>query len=117
MEHYDYVIVGSGLFAGTFAHAATLKGKRCLVVEKRPYLGGNIYCEKIEDINEELYDSNRKSQFLSGIMQPLMMFIGNFGYVAVCIVGALLTMNNITSFGVIVIAVPEALCTAITTLT
>lgn len=58
MEHYDYVIVGSGLFAGTFAHAATLKGKRCLVVEKRPYLGGNIYCEKIEDINVHKYGAH-----------------------------------------------------------
>ena len=57
---------------------------------------------KFDDLNKKLYESNRKSQFLSGIMQPMMMFIGNFGYVAVCIVGALLTMNNIISFGVIV---------------
>lgn len=53
-------------------------------------------------LNEKLYECNRKSQFLSGIMQPIMMFVGNFGYVAVCVVGALLTMNNIISFGVIV---------------
>ena len=49
-----------------------------------------------------LYEANRKSQFLSGLMPPMMMFIGNFGYVAVCVVGALLTMNNVISFGVIV---------------
>ena len=42
------------------------------------------------------------SQFLSGIMQPIMHFIGNFGYVAVCVVGALLVMNRMTTFGVIV---------------
>lgn len=53
-------------------------------------------------LNERLYECNRKSQFLSGIMQPIMMFVGNFGYVAVCVVGALLTMNNVISFGVIV---------------
>ncbi|MBQ3021010.1 MAG: ABC transporter ATP-binding protein [Bacilli bacterium] len=58
--------------------------------------------EDFDILNDKLYESNRKSQFLSGIMQPLMMFIGNFGYVAVCVVGALLTMNNIISFGVIV---------------
>ena len=58
--------------------------------------------KRFDDLNKKLYDSNRKSQFLSGIMQPMMMFIGNFGYVAVCIVGALLTMNGAISFGVIV---------------
>lgn len=58
--------------------------------------------ENFDELNKKLYDSNRKSQFLSGIMQPMMMFIGNFGYVAVCIVGALLTINSVISFGVIV---------------
>lgn len=57
---------------------------------------------KFEDLNKKVCEANRKSQFLSGIMQPIMGFIGNFGYVAVCIVGALLTMNDIISFGVIV---------------
>ncbi len=57
---------------------------------------------KFDDINEQLFQSVRKSQFLSGLMQPMMAFIGNFGYVAVCVVGALLTMNNTISFGVIV---------------
>ena len=53
-------------------------------------------------LNEKLYVCSRKSQFLSGIMQPLMGFVGNLGYVAVCVVGAILTMNEIISFGVIV---------------
>ncbi len=57
---------------------------------------------KFDQLNKSVYDANLKSQFLSGLMQPIMNFIGNFGYVAVCIVGAILTMNNIISFGVIV---------------
>ena len=57
---------------------------------------------KFDILNEKECNANRKSQFLSGLMQPIMNFIGNFGYVAVCIVGALLTMNDIISFGVIV---------------
>ena len=57
---------------------------------------------KFDRYNQAVYDANRKSQFLSGLMQPLMMFIGNFGYVAVCVVGALLTMNGAISFGTIV---------------
>lgn len=52
--------------------------------------------------NDKLYDCNRKSQFLSGLMQPIMGFIGNFSYVAVCIVGALLVSKSVISFGVIV---------------
>ena len=58
--------------------------------------------KEFDSLNNKLYECNWKSQFLSGIMQPLMMFIGNFGYVAVCVVGALLVMNNILTFGVIV---------------
>lgn len=55
-----------------------------------------------DELNERLKDCNKKSQFLSGLMQPMMGFIGNFGYVMVCIVGALLTMNGHITFGVIV---------------
>ena len=58
--------------------------------------------EEFDKLNKVLYKSSRKSQFLSGIMQPLMGFVGNFGYVAVCVVGALLAMNEKISFGVIV---------------
>ena len=57
---------------------------------------------KFDNLNKKVYDANRKSQFLAGLMPSTMMFIGNFGYVAVCIVGALLTHNNVITFGVIV---------------
>lgn len=57
---------------------------------------------EFDKLNNKVCEANQKSQFLSGIMQPMMGFIGNFGYVAVCIVGALLTMNNVISFGVII---------------
>jgi len=66
------------------------------------YNGKKQANEKFDELNNNMYESNRKSQFLSGLMHPLMGFIGNFGYVAVCIVGALLTMNGTISFGVIV---------------
>ena len=66
------------------------------------YNGKRLADEKFDVLNRNVYEANRKSQFLSGLMQPIMNFIGNFGYVAVCIVGALLTMNDIISFGVIV---------------
>ena len=58
--------------------------------------------KEFDEINDKLYTSNRKSQFLSGLMPPIMSFIGNFGYVAVCVVGALLVMNDKITFGVIV---------------
>ena len=57
---------------------------------------------EFDKLNDKLYDCNRKSQFLSGLMQPIMGFIGNFSYVAVCIVGALLVSKSMISFGVIV---------------
>ena len=55
MPQYDYLIVGSGLFGATFAYRAKQAGKRCLVIEKRSHLGGNIYCEKTEGINVHKY--------------------------------------------------------------
>ena len=57
---------------------------------------------EFDKLNDKLYDCNRMSQFLSGLMQPIMGFIGNFSYVAVCIVGALLVSKSVISFGVIV---------------
>ena len=66
------------------------------------YNSKNIANEKFDEFNNKLFDANMKSQFLSGLMQPMMGFIGNFGYVAVCVVGALLVINNHISFGVIV---------------
>ena len=68
----------------------------------KAYNGIDESNEKFDKINERLFESIKKSQFLSGLMQPIMGFIGNFGYVAVCIVGALLTLNGYISFGVIV---------------
>lgn len=68
----------------------------------KAYNGKEISSKKFKELNEKMYDANRKSQFLSSLMMPMMSFIGNFGYIAVCIVGALLTMNNKISFGVIV---------------
>lgn len=58
--------------------------------------------DKFDEINDSLFVNGRKSQFFSGLMHPIMGFVGNLGYVAVCIVGALLTMNGSISFGVIV---------------
>ena len=55
---YDYLIVGSGLFGATFAYRATKMGKKCLVIDKRPQLGGNVYCENIEGINVHKYGAH-----------------------------------------------------------
>lgn len=68
----------------------------------KAYNGKKESDQKFDELNKKVYECNRKSQFLSGLMHPMMNFIGNFGYVAVCIVGALLTMNDLTTFGVIV---------------
>lgn len=55
---YDYLIVGSGLFGTTFAYRAKQQGKKCLVIDKRSHLGGNIYCERIEGINVHKYGAH-----------------------------------------------------------
>ena len=55
---YDYLIVGSGLFGAMFAYRAKQMGKKCLVIDKRPHLGGNIYCENIEGINVHKYGAH-----------------------------------------------------------
>ena len=68
----------------------------------KTYNGNEEADRKFNEYNKKVCESNKKSQFISGLMQPLMTFIGNLGYVAVCIVGALLTMNNMITFGVIV---------------
>lgn len=68
----------------------------------KAYNGKKEADTKFDEYNEKVYDANRKSQFLSGFMQPIMSFIGNFGYVAVCIVGALLVMHDAITFGVII---------------
>ena len=72
---YDYLIVGSGLFGATFAYRAKQKGKKCLVLDKRPHLGGNVYCENIEGINvhkygAHIFHTNNKGvwDFVNGIV-------------------------------------------------
>ena len=56
--NYDYLIVGSGLFGATFAYRAKQMGKKCLVIDKRSHLGGNLYCENIEGINVHKYGAH-----------------------------------------------------------
>ena len=58
MTKFDYLIVGSGLFGATFAHRANKAGKKCLVIDKRAHLGGNVYCENIEGINVHKYGAH-----------------------------------------------------------
>lgn len=75
MNHFDYLIVGSGLYGATFAHFAKQAGKSCLVIDKRPHKGGNLYCENVEGINVHKYGahifhtSNKKVwEFVNGIV-------------------------------------------------
>ena len=58
MKHYDYLIVGAGLFGATFAYRAHQAGKRCLVIDKRPQVGGNLYCEEVEGIHVHKYGAH-----------------------------------------------------------
>jgi UDP-galactopyranose mutase len=58
MKNYDYLIVGAGLFGSVFAHEATKKGKKCLVIDKRAHIAGNIYTENIEGINVHKYGAH-----------------------------------------------------------
>lgn len=58
MKKYDFLIVGSGLFGSTFAYLAKKKGKKCLVIDKRSHIGGNLYCEEIEGINVHKYGAH-----------------------------------------------------------
>lgn len=68
----------------------------------KAFNGEKEACRQFDEINGKMYDSNWRSQFFSGLMMPLMNFIGNFGYVAVCIAGAILTKKGTIDFGVIV---------------
>lgn len=58
MEKYDYLVIGAGLFGSVFAYEANKKGKKCLVIEKRDHIGGNIYCKNIEGINVHQYGAH-----------------------------------------------------------
>lgn len=68
----------------------------------KAYNGTEQAISEFSELNNKLYEANRKSVFLSGLMQPIMGFVGNFGYVAVCIAGAILVLNNNITFGIIV---------------
>ena len=57
-QHYDYLIVGAGLYGATFAREATDHGKKCLVIDKRPHIGGNVYCEDVEGITVHKYGAH-----------------------------------------------------------
>ena len=59
MKKYDYLIVGAGLYGAVFAYEASKKGKKCLVIDRRNHIGGNIYCENINDIKEGDYVVHR----------------------------------------------------------
>lgn len=58
MKQYDYLIVGAGLFGSVFAHEAKQAGKRCLVIDKRPHIGGNVYCEDVDGIHVHKYGAH-----------------------------------------------------------
>ena len=58
MQHYDYLIVGAGLFGAVFAYKAREIGKKCLVIDRRPHIGGNLYCENIEGIHVHKYGAH-----------------------------------------------------------
>lgn len=58
MKKYDYLIVGAGLFGSTFAYEASKRGKKCLIVEKRNHIGGNLYCEEINSIKVHKYGAH-----------------------------------------------------------
>lgn len=58
INKYDYLIVGAGLFGSTFAYEAKKRGKKCLVIDRRNHIGGNVYCEKIENINVHKYGAH-----------------------------------------------------------
>ena len=55
---YDYLIVGAGLFGSVFAHEATARGKKCLVIDRRPHVGGNVFCEELEGVNVHKYGAH-----------------------------------------------------------
>ena len=116
------VAIGSSLFGFLFMSLILKKSQKHYVAHQK-YLGkmnghieeaysGHVVVkayngekelgEKFEKINKKLYDSAWKSQFMSGLMMPLMHFVGNLGYVAVCVVGAVLTMNGNIGFETII---------------
>nr|WP_229115027.1 MULTISPECIES: UDP-galactopyranose mutase [Bacteroides] len=72
---YDYLIVGAGLFGAVFAYRAKLAGKRCLVIDRRPHTGGNIYCEQVEGINVHKYGAHIFHTSNKGVWQFVNSFV------------------------------------------
>ena len=72
---YDYLVVGSGLYGAVFAHEAKKKGKTCLVIDKRPHIGGNIYCENIEGINVHKYGAHIFHTSNKQVWDPLLLLM------------------------------------------
>lgn len=89
MKKFDYLIVGSGLFGATFAYKARQSGKTCLVIDKRPHLGGNVYCENKEGINVHKYGAFRlmRADKLQSIMNviPQDYFLCNVAISAIAV--------------------------------
>ncbi len=114
--------IGSSIFGFAFMSIIMMKSQKYFVRQQNDLGAANGHVEEVysghnvvkvynggkeakkffENVNQNLFDSGWKSQFMSGMMMPFMAFIGNFGYVAVCVVGAALAMNGTISFGVIV---------------
>ena len=69
-KRYDYLIVGSGLYGSVFAYEANKRGKKCLVIDKRSHIGGNIYCEEIEGINAQ---EEKIKRFLRNSLQNIQV--------------------------------------------
>lgn len=75
MKKYDYLIVGAGLFGSVFAHEAKLRGKKCLIIDKRSHTGGNVYCEAKEEINIHKYGAHIFHTSDDGIWKYVNQFV------------------------------------------
>ena len=91
---YDYLIVGSGLFGSIFAYEAKKKGKKVLVIDKRPHIGGNIYTEKIEGINVEKINKKFYIDFREKYAQIIKKYI-DYKYLKETNTGFTLTTEGI----------------------
>ena len=116
------IAIGSSLLGFVFMFAILAKSQKYFVMRQaelgklnahieevysglnvvKTYNGQKEVNHKFDQLNQKVYESNRKSHFLSGLMRPIMIFTGNFGYVAVCVVGAILASDKVITFGVIV---------------
>ena len=74
MKHYDYLIVGAGLYGATYAERQTALGRKCLVIEKRDHIAGNVYTENIEDIEVHKYGCHIMHTDDAGVWEYLSRF-------------------------------------------